>query len=101
MVFRNGKCQPRFLTPGKLQTSAGEYNDVCRIHYIGVGRFALTPGLIIGVESEALQTFIHDLGKAIQIVPGTMLHPCIANAFAAKKEEALMQPDVHPVAESA
>jgi len=98
-----GSVNPVFLLPEKLQSSAEEIATMYAGSItLGVGQFCTNPGLIIGIESKALQTFIHDLGKAIQqIVPGTMLHPGIANAFAAKKEESLLHPDVHLVAESA
>jgi NADP-dependent aldehyde dehydrogenase len=68
---------------------------------LGVGQFCTNPGLIIGIESEALQRFIHDLGKAIQhIPPGTMLHTGIEKNYQERREEALMQDDVHLVAEA-
>ena len=97
-----GSVNPVFLLPEKLRTSAGDIAKMCAGSItLGVGQFCTNPGLIIGIESEALQTFIHDLGKAIQqVAPGTMLHPGIAKAYIEKREEALMQEDVHLVAES-
>jgi NADP-dependent aldehyde dehydrogenase len=48
-----------------------------------------------------LQQFIHDLGRAIQkTVPAPMLHPGIVRAYKEKKGAALLQEDVHLVAES-
>jgi NADP-dependent aldehyde dehydrogenase len=68
---------------------------------LGVGQFCTNPGLIIGIESEALKTFTHDLGKAIQkIQPAPMLHAGIVSAYKEKKGNALLQDDVHLVAES-
>ncbi len=98
-----GSVNPVFLLPEKLKSSVTEIATLYTGSVtLGVGQFCTNPGLIIGIESEALQTFIHDLGKAIQsITPGTMLHQGIADAFVTKREEALMQPDVHLVAESA
>ncbi len=98
-----GSVNPVFLLPEKLKSSVTEIATLYAGSVtLGVGQFCTNPGLIIGIESEALQTFIHDLGKAIQsITPGTMLHQGIADAFVTKREEALMQPDVHLVAESA
>ncbi len=97
-----GSVNPVFLLPEKLRSSAA---DMARMYAgsitLGVGQFCTNPGLIIGIESDGLQTFIHDLGKAIQQVePGLMLHTGIANSYKEKKEIALLQEDVHLVAES-
>lgn len=97
-----GSINPVFLLQEKLKSSAADIAKMFASSItLGVGQFCTNPGLIIGIESEALQTFIHDLGKAIQqIAPGVMLHPGIANAYKAKKEKALLQEDIHLVAES-
>ncbi|HRF19757.1 MAG TPA: aldehyde dehydrogenase (NADP(+)), partial [Chitinophagaceae bacterium] len=94
---------PVFLLPEKIQTEASSVASMYAASVtLGVGQFCTNPGLIIGIESDGLKSFIHDLGKAIQsIAPGTMLHQGIADAYAAKREEALMQENVHLVAESA
>ncbi|MBI5373638.1 MAG: aldehyde dehydrogenase (NADP(+)) [Sphingobacteriales bacterium] len=97
-----GSVNPVFLLPEKLKQSAPEIAvQVAASITLGVGQFCTNPGLIIGIESDALQSFVHDLGKAIQqTLPGIMLHQGIADAFANKREEALMQENVHLVAES-
>lgn len=97
-----GSINPVFLLPEKLNASA---SDIAAMHAgsitLGVGQFCTKPGLIIGIESEALQTFIHDLGKAIQkITPAPMLHTGIVTAYKKNKGNALLQEDVHLVAES-
>lgn len=96
-----GSINPVFLLPEKLKSSA---NDIAAMYAgsitLGVGQFCTNPGLIIGIEGEELKIFTHDLGKAIQkIQPATMLHNGIAKAYAEKKETALMQDEVHLVAE--
>ena len=97
-----GSINPVFLLPEKLHISAKEIaQQYAGSVTLGVGQFCTNPGLIIGIEGDDLNTFTHDLGKAIQqIAPGNMLHTGIANAYAAKREEALMQDEVHLVAES-
>ncbi len=97
-----GSINPVFLMPEKLKTSAAEIaNLYAGSITLGVGQFCTNPGIIIGIESEALQTFIHDLGKAIKkINPAPMLHPGIVNAYKKNKGNALLQEDVHLVAES-
>lgn len=97
-----GSINPVFLLPEKLSANAA---DIAAMYAgsitLGVGQFCTNPGLIIGIEGEALQSFIHDLGKAIQqIAPAVMLHPGIVKAYKEKKGTALLQEDVHLVAES-
>ena len=96
-----GSINPVFLLPEKL----AEASEIAKLFAssitLGVGQFCTKPGLIIGLESKALQTFIHDLGKAIQqIAPGPMLHPGIVKSYKENKGNALLQEDVHLVAES-
>jgi NADP-dependent aldehyde dehydrogenase len=97
-----GSVNPVFLLPEKLQASAGEIAKMYAASVtLGVGQFCTSPGLIIGIESEALKTFTHDLGKAIQqIQPAAMLHAGIAKAYSENKATALLQEGVHLVAES-
>ena len=97
-----GSVNPVFLLPEKLNAAA---SDVAKMYAgsitLGVGQFCTNPGLIIGIESDSLKTFIHDLGKAIQqVAPGPMLHPGIVKAYKQNKGNALLQEEVHLVAES-
>lgn len=97
-----GSVNPVFLLPEKSASSAAETAMMYAGSItLGAGQFCTNPGIIIGIESEALQTFIHDLGKAIQkINPAPMLHPGIVSAYKQNKGNALLQEDVHLVAES-
>ncbi len=97
-----GSVNPVFLMPEKLRSSAPEIAQQYSTSItLGVGQFCTNPGIIIGIESEALKIFVHDLGKAIQkIVPSPMLHPGIVSAYKKNKSNALLQDDVHLVAES-
>jgi alpha-ketoglutaric semialdehyde dehydrogenase len=97
-----GSVNPVFLMPNKLNT---EYGQIASMYAgsitLGAGQFCTNPGLIIGIESEALQKFIHDLGKAIQqIAPAKMLHSGIIQSYKENKQAALLQEEVHLVAES-
>lgn len=97
-----GSVNPVFLLPEKLAAGA---KDIAAMYAasvtLSVGQFCTNPGLIIGMEGEALQQFLHDLGKAIQKTePEKMLHIGIAGAYAERREAALMQENVHLVAES-
>lgn len=98
-----GSINPVFLFAEKLATSAA---DIAKMYAasitLGVGQFCTNPGLIIGVEGEALQIFTSELGTAIQqINPAPMLHAGIVKAYNEKKEAALSQSDVQLVATSA
>jgi NADP-dependent aldehyde dehydrogenase len=97
-----GSINPVFLMPEKLQQSPAELAKMYAGSItLGVGQFCTNPGLLIGVEGPALQTFITTLGQEItQIAPGTMLHPGIAKAYSEKKAAALSQNEVATVAQS-
>ena len=95
-----GSINPVFLCEEKLNADAVA---VAKMYAgsitLGVGQFCTNPGLIIGIESDALNTFIDTLGEEIKnIAPATMLHPGIAKAFDEKKNIALQQVDVTTVA---
>lgn len=97
-----GSVNPVFLLPEKLAADATSIaTQYAGSITLGVGQFCTNPGIIIGIDSPDLQTFIHDLGKAIQkIVPSQMLHSGIVKAYKEKKGQALLQEGVHLVAES-
>ncbi|MEN9547565.1 MAG: hypothetical protein RIR12_156 [Bacteroidota bacterium] len=97
-----GSINPVFLLPDKLkveaETMAAQFASSITL---GVGQFCTNPGLIIGIESEALQLFITSLGKAVEQVPSAnMLHQGIADAYIKNKAEALQQAGVEKVSES-
>ncbi len=97
-----GSINPVFLLPEKLQQSSA---DIAKMYAasitLGVGQFCTNPGLIIGIESGALQNFIATLGEEIKhIVPAAMLHPGISKLFSENKAKALLQQDVTTVAVS-
>ena len=97
-----GSINPVYLLPEKLKTAAADIaKQYAASITLSTGQFCTNPGLIIGIESDSLQTFIQLLGNEIkQIAPTTMLHPGIAKAFAANSSKALSQPDVDTVAVS-
>ena len=97
-----GSINPVFLLPEKLKTSSAEIAKMYAGSItLGVGQFCTNPGLIVAIDNDDLKSFVHDLGKAIQqSTPALMLHPGIAKAYKEKKGNALLQDDVHLVAES-
>ena len=97
-----GSINPVFLLPEKLEQSSAEIAKMYAGSItLGVGQFCTNPGLIIGIESEALKNFITLLGEEIKhVAPGTMLHPGISKLFSENKSKALSQQDVATVAVS-
>ena len=97
-----GSINPVFLLPEKLDQSATEMaKQYAGSITLGVGQFCTNPGLIIGIESESLQTFITTLGEEIkQIAPAPMLHPGISKLFKENRSKALEQENVVTIAES-
>jgi len=98
-----GSINPVFLLPGKLKESARELAGMLAASVtLGTGQFCTNPGLILGVESEALDLFVRELGAAVvKVDPTTMLHPGIAKAYTDKRGAALSQADVTTVAVAA
>jgi alpha-ketoglutaric semialdehyde dehydrogenase len=95
-----GSINPVFLLPGKLKTSAAELaTQLAGSITLGTGQFCTNPGLILGVAGPELDSFVSELGSAIEkTTPGTMLHPGIAKAYTEKRQTALSQADVETVA---
>ena len=98
-----GSINPVFLLPGKLRAAAKEMAaQLAGSITLGTGQFCTNPGLILGIEGEELDIFVHELGAAIEkVVPGTMLHPGIAKAYTEKRSAALAQANVDTVAVAA
>jgi NADP-dependent aldehyde dehydrogenase len=97
-----GSVNPVFLLKEKLQQSAV---DIAKQYAgsvtLGVGQFCTNPGLLIGIKSDALNTFMETLADEIKkIAPAKMLHTGIAKAFYQKRSNALQQSNVALVAES-
>ncbi len=91
-----GSVNPVCLLPDKLgqdtENIAEMYADSITQ---SVGQFCTNPGLIFGIEGEALQQFIKHLSVKIQKkLPENMLHDGIAKGFLEKKEKALEQQGV-------
>lgn len=97
-----GSVNPVFLLPEKLEQSSAEVVKMYTSSITGsVGQFCTKPGLIIGLESESLQSFISDLGREIKaITPHTMLHTGIFKSYVENRANALSQEGVETIAVS-
>lgn len=91
-----GSVNPVYLFPAKLSAEAKDIAEMYTASVtLGVGQFCTNPGLIIGIEDDALHRFIKYLGDAItNASPARMLHAGIAEAYAKNKAAALSQQGV-------
>ncbi|MEO7960965.1 MAG: aldehyde dehydrogenase (NADP(+)) [Ginsengibacter sp.] len=98
-----GSINPVFLLPGKLKNSAKEMaKTLAGSVTLSVGQFCTNPGLIIGVESDDLKTFIDELGKEIkEVAPAAMLHSGIYKSYVEHRGTALSQDNVETISISA
>ncbi len=87
---------PVFLLPEKLHFSAEEIaRSYAASITLGSGQFCTNPGLLVGIEGEDLDRFVHTLAAEIKVAaPENMLHSGIYQNYADKREEVLSQPGV-------
>lgn len=91
-----GSVNPVFILPAKLKSDAeGLASSVAASVTLGVGQFCTNPGLLVGIQSEALKLFSTALEKAIGATQaGTMLNEKIASNYNQMMNEALNQKGV-------
>ncbi|MEE9407175.1 MAG: aldehyde dehydrogenase (NADP(+)) [Polaribacter sp.] len=62
---------------------------------VGTGQFCTNPGLLLGIKSDALSTFVNNLSQEImEINPSCMLHPNIKKGYISNKEKVVSQNNV-------
>ncbi|MEM6686411.1 MAG: aldehyde dehydrogenase (NADP(+)) [Bacteroidota bacterium] len=95
-----GSINPVVLLPKALDTKAENWAKTYASSItLGTGQFCTNPGLILGVKSAGLDTFIHKLSEEIvTISPQCMLHPNIHSAYNHNKVQAQTQTNVQTVA---
>jgi 2,5-dioxopentanoate dehydrogenase len=91
-----GSVNPVFLLPEKLKKDTKHIASMYASSITqSAGQFCTNPGIIIGIENEALSQFKELLGSEIQKTePVKMLHPGIAKSFYQKREKALAEEGV-------
>lgn len=68
---------------------------------LGMGQFCTNPGLMIAVESNALNIFLENLSEEVsEFTPSKMLHEGIQKAYIEKMEKALSQKGVELIKKS-
>jgi 2,5-dioxopentanoate dehydrogenase len=88
-----GSVNPVFLFPEKLASDpmgiAQQYADSITL---GVGQFCTNPGILVGLVSPALDTFMQQLGEKLSLVKvGKMLHEGITANYRKKSQIMLAQ----------
>lgn len=88
-----GSVNPVVFMPNKLaQDTDGLAATYAGSITLGVGQFCTNPGILLAVESEALNDFSKALAEKIAALPAnTMLNQGIRNNFVSKREAALAQ----------
>lgn len=78
-----GSTNPSFLLPNKLESNPQELGETfANSVALGVGQFCTSPGLLIGVKSEALDQFTTALSSTLAASsPATMLNQNIATSY--------------------
>jgi 2,5-dioxopentanoate dehydrogenase len=98
-----GSINPILLLPEKLSSDTPGIAKTCAASItLSVGQFCTNPGLIIGLQSPALDEFKEALKREVNgVLAGKMLHPGIAKAYVEKRSAALAQDGVSVVATGA
>lgn len=91
-----GSVNPVIIFPEALESRAEHLaKTYAGSITLGAGQFCTNPGLIIGIESEALSQFVDTLSEEIlKIEPLCMLHPNIYKAYKKNKAHVLSQNEV-------
>lgn len=94
-----GSVNPVIILPNELEKNGKSWASTFADSItLAAGQFCTNPGLILGIKSKALDTFIQLLAeKTIQKTPLCMLHPAIHANFNKNKTRVSQQKGVHIV----
>ena len=78
-----GSVNPVFVLPGALKERGEKIAEgLAASVTLGVGQFCTNPGVVVGLQSESLTTFLRTAAERLSAAaPGTMLYPNIQKAF--------------------
>ena len=95
-----GSINPVIMLPKALENRAESLaKTYAGSITLGTGQFCTNPGLILGVKSKALTTFVNALAEEIvKVEPSCMLHPNIAGAYESNKATAMSQTGIEVLA---
>lgn len=91
-----GSVNPVFVLPGALQERGEKIAEgLAASATLGVGQFCTNPGVVVGLESESLTSFLQTAAERFSAAaPGTMLYLNIQRAFAQGTERLQSTPGV-------
>ena len=91
-----GSINPVIFFPDTLEKNPAELVKMYASSItLGMGQFCTNPGLMIAVESKALNVFLENLSEEVsKFVPSKMLHEGIQKAYIERQEKALSQKGV-------
>ncbi|PQJ75041.1 aldehyde dehydrogenase (NADP(+)) [Polaribacter gangjinensis] len=95
-----GSINPVVILPNALKN---RHQEIAKTYAnsitLGTGQFCTNPGLLLGIKSDALTSFIENLSEEIlKIQPTCMLHPNIKNGYEVNKSKIISQKNVSIVA---
>lgn len=98
-----GSTNPIFILPGALEKKSNEWaSAVAGSVQLGVGQFCTNPGMIIGIDTPALDEFKAALAQQIsQSQMGNMLHEGILTNYRKGITERIAKPAVKELARGA
>ncbi len=96
-----GSVNPVVVLPSALLEKGDEWaKSYAGSIVLGAGQFCTNPGLILGIKSTSLDSFIKTLGIEIEkLEPSCMLHPKIHANYEKAKKELSQQGGVNVIAE--
>ncbi|KAA9039094.1 aldehyde dehydrogenase (NADP(+)) [Ginsengibacter hankyongi] len=91
-----GSINPVIFFPDTLEKNSEELVKMYAGSVtLGMGQFCTNPGLMIAIESDALNIFLENLSEEVsKFIPSKMLHEGIQQAYIEKMEKALSQKGV-------
>ena len=91
-----GSINPVIILPKALENrQAAIAKTYANSITLGTGQFCTNPGLLLGVKSESLTSFINNVSEEIiKINPSCMLHPNIKKGYVNNKEKVVSQDKV-------
>jgi len=92
-----GSVNPVIILPKALKNrNASLAKTYASSITLGTGQFCTNPGLILGIDSRHLVSFIRNLSEEIlKIEPSCMLHPNINEAYENNKQKAFAQSNLN------
>ena len=98
-----GSINPAILLPEKLEKETEIIADMfAQSITLGVGQFCTNPGLIIGLDGQALDNFISNLAEKLNaFIPAPMLNRNIYEGYNNSKRQILEQEGIETVVNTA